>query len=225
MLAARLTSASCRFCPLCTRYPSSTGRTLAVLGSPVLTRPLGLTWERGTPLCVRSHRPRTRKSRLTKTNRATVLVFYIGYIIFELPSNIALKRFGAAMWLSLLGFSFGLITVGMGLVKNYGSLVVLRIFLGAMEAVGCPSRPLLRWLHSILTTSREYSPAVFILYRPGIGGSRCKSGKPPHGTQALLPLPEMYRPKHSRVPVSPSSTAYQHLCPLSPISLHTASRK
>lgn len=65
-----------------------------------------------------------------------MLVFYIGYIIFELPSNIALKKFGAAIWLSLLGLAFGLVTVGMGLVKNYGSLVVLRVFLGAMEAVG-----------------------------------------------------------------------------------------
>jgi hypothetical protein len=62
-------------------------------------------------------------------------VFYVGYIIFELPSNIALKMLGAANWLSFLALSFGLITVGMGLVKNYASLVVLRILLGALEAV------------------------------------------------------------------------------------------
>jgi hypothetical protein len=52
-----------------------------------------------------------------------------------LPSNIALKKFGAANWLSLLGLIFGVITLCMGLVKNYASLVVLRVLLGAMEAV------------------------------------------------------------------------------------------
>ncbi|KJR87772.1 Major Facilitator Superfamily protein [Sporothrix schenckii 1099-18] len=63
-----------------------------------------------------------------------VLVFYVGYILVELPSNILLKWLGAANWLSFLSLSFGLLSVGTGLIHSYGALVVLRILLGCMEA-------------------------------------------------------------------------------------------
>ncbi|KAH7242889.1 major facilitator superfamily domain-containing protein [Fusarium solani] len=73
---------------------------------------------------------------LAKGNRysVAVLVFYVGYIIFELPSNLALKKFGAAVWLAILGLAFGLVTVGISLIHNYKALVALRVLLGAFEA-------------------------------------------------------------------------------------------
>lgn len=66
---------------------------------------------------------------------SAVLIFYVSYILGELPSNIMLKKLGAGTWISLLSLAFGLITIGIGLIKNYASLVVLRFMLGALEAV------------------------------------------------------------------------------------------
>ncbi|KAK5452845.1 hypothetical protein LTS15_006993 [Exophiala xenobiotica] len=69
-------------------------------------------------------------------NRVSVLilVFYVGYIIFELPSNIILKKVGPAKWLSLLALAWGLIVIGMGYVKTWEAFAVLRAFLGVLEA-------------------------------------------------------------------------------------------
>src|SRR5271154_5919519 len=38
-------------------------------------------------------------------------LFFIGYVIFEIPSCLALQRFGARAWLARLVFSWGLVTV------------------------------------------------------------------------------------------------------------------
>ncbi|KIW58013.1 hypothetical protein PV05_02565 [Exophiala xenobiotica] len=69
-------------------------------------------------------------------NRAStiILVFYVGYVIFELPSNIVLKKLGAANWLSFLGVAWGLISLGIGFSKNWGTVAVLRVLLGILEA-------------------------------------------------------------------------------------------
>jgi hypothetical protein len=70
------------------------------------------------------------------TSPGTVLVFYVGYVIFELPSNMVLRKIGPANWLSFLGLAFGLVELGMGFSKNWGAFSVLRVFLGIFEAVG-----------------------------------------------------------------------------------------
>ncbi|SPO04341.1 related to putative tartrate transporter [Cephalotrichum gorgonifer] len=69
-------------------------------------------------------------------NRYSVVlsIFYIGYVLFELPSNIVLKKAGAPLWLSILALLFGVITLGIGFAKNYATLVALRILLGTLEA-------------------------------------------------------------------------------------------
>ncbi|KAJ5834942.1 Major facilitator superfamily domain general substrate transporter [Penicillium robsamsonii] len=69
-------------------------------------------------------------------NRYTivVMVFFVAYIIFEIPSNLILPRAGAANWLAFLGFSFGVILIGMGFTKSWTTMVVCRVLLGVMEA-------------------------------------------------------------------------------------------
>lgn len=64
-----------------------------------------------------------------------VLVFYVGYIIFEIPSNMALKKLGPANWLAALGASWGLVTLGIGFSKNWQTVAVCRVLLGIFEAV------------------------------------------------------------------------------------------
>jgi hypothetical protein len=52
-----------------------------------------------------------------------LVIFFVPYILFEIPSNIVLKRFRPRFWLSACMFLFGLATICQGLVKNYGGLL------------------------------------------------------------------------------------------------------
>lgn len=69
-------------------------------------------------------------------NRYTiiVMVFFVAYIIFEIPSNLILPKAGPANWLAFLGVSFGAILIGMGFTKNWGQMAVCRALLGILEA-------------------------------------------------------------------------------------------
>ncbi|KAG8533207.1 uncharacterized protein KY384_001990 [Bacidia gigantensis] len=60
-------------------------------------------------------------------------IFFVPYIVFEIPSNIILKRLKPHVWLSGCMFVFGLVTVCQGLVKNWSGLLVTRFFLGLAE--------------------------------------------------------------------------------------------
>ncbi|KIW12393.1 hypothetical protein PV08_09670 [Exophiala spinifera] len=72
---------------------------------------------------------------LSATQYSTALtVFFPPYIVFEVPSNILLKRFKPHVWLSGCMFMFGLVTVCQGLVQGYGGLLTTRFFLGLFEA-------------------------------------------------------------------------------------------
>jgi len=73
---------------------------------------------------------------LAQSNRASIalLVFFIGYMLFELPSNMIIHRVGAANWIAFIVFSWGLVTIGVGFLNNWVALAVLRSVLGAFEA-------------------------------------------------------------------------------------------
>ncbi|CAK1362917.1 putative transporter [Cercospora beticola] len=62
-----------------------------------------------------------------------LVIFFVPYVLFEIPSNILLKKFRPNVWLSLNMFLFGFVTIMQGLVKNYESLLVTRFFLGLFE--------------------------------------------------------------------------------------------
>ncbi|KAH8688239.1 major facilitator superfamily domain-containing protein [Ilyonectria robusta] len=68
----------------------------------------------------------------TLYNNALV-VFFVPYILFEIPSNILLKKFRPHVWLSINMFLFGFTTMMQGLVKNYSGLIATRFFLGVFE--------------------------------------------------------------------------------------------
>lgn len=61
-------------------------------------------------------------------------IFFVGYILFGVPSNIILGRWGAKKWLSLLILSFGLISAATAAVTNVPQLVACRFLLGMAEA-------------------------------------------------------------------------------------------
>jgi D-galactonate transporter len=61
-------------------------------------------------------------------------IFFIGYFIFEVPSNIALHRFGARKWIARIMLSWGLLSGAMIFVKTPMAFYILRFFLGVAEA-------------------------------------------------------------------------------------------
>lgn len=63
-----------------------------------------------------------------------LFIFFVPYILFEVPSNIILKKLAPSTWLSLIMVLWGISTIGMGLVNNYQGLYAMRILLGLFEA-------------------------------------------------------------------------------------------
>jgi ACS family tartrate transporter-like MFS transporter len=61
-------------------------------------------------------------------------IFFLGYFIFEVPSNLVLERVGARVWIARIMFSWGLVSAAMALVWNEPSFYVGRFLLGAAEA-------------------------------------------------------------------------------------------
>ncbi len=61
-------------------------------------------------------------------------LFFIGYVVFEIPSSLALQRYGARRWLGLLIFGCGVITLALAFTASANMLSILRLLLGAVEA-------------------------------------------------------------------------------------------
>ena len=61
-------------------------------------------------------------------------VFFLGYCLFEVPSNLILHRVGARRWISRIMVSWGVIAVGMMFVRTTLAFYILRFLLGAAEA-------------------------------------------------------------------------------------------
>ena len=61
-------------------------------------------------------------------------VFFIGYILLEIPSNLALHRFGARVWLARIMITWGIVTVLFTWVQGATQLYWLRFILGIAEA-------------------------------------------------------------------------------------------
>ncbi|PYI22198.1 putative MFS transporter [Aspergillus violaceofuscus CBS 115571] len=67
----------------------------------------------------------------TKYNTA-LTIFFVPYVLFEIPSNLLLKKLKPHVWLSLCMFGFGLVMICQGLVTSWGGLVTTRWFLGTI---------------------------------------------------------------------------------------------
>ncbi|KAI1376798.1 MFS general substrate transporter [Hypoxylon crocopeplum] len=61
-------------------------------------------------------------------------MFFVPYIIAEIPSNILLKKFSPRIWLPTCMLGFGIASVCQGLVQNYSGLLATRFFLGLFES-------------------------------------------------------------------------------------------
>ncbi|MBK5965728.1 MFS transporter [Thiocystis minor] len=61
-------------------------------------------------------------------------LFFLGYVLFEIPSNLLLQRIGPRIWIARILVSWGLISMAMALTQGEMSFYVLRFLLGVAEA-------------------------------------------------------------------------------------------
>lgn len=61
-------------------------------------------------------------------------IFFLGYFIFEVPSNLIMERVGARLWIARIMISWGIISTAMMFVKTPTMLYTLRFLLGVAEA-------------------------------------------------------------------------------------------
>jgi MFS transporter, ACS family, tartrate transporter len=61
-------------------------------------------------------------------------LFYLTYVIFEIPSNIAMEKVGARIWIARILITWGLVSACMSLVVGPYSFYAIRLLLGAAEA-------------------------------------------------------------------------------------------
>ncbi len=61
-------------------------------------------------------------------------LFFIGYLFFEIPSNLALQRYGARRWIARIMISWGLVASLMAVITGPWHFYILRFILGAAEA-------------------------------------------------------------------------------------------
>jgi len=61
-------------------------------------------------------------------------IFFFGYLLFEVPSNLLLERIGARLWIARIMISWGVISGATLFVKSAGAFYALRFLLGFAEA-------------------------------------------------------------------------------------------
>ncbi|MSO72263.1 MAG: MFS transporter [Rhodospirillaceae bacterium] len=66
-------------------------------------------------------------------------IFFIGYVVFEIPSNIVLMRVGARLWIGIIMIVWGVISAAMIYVASAPTFYVLRFLLGVAEAGFIPA--------------------------------------------------------------------------------------
>jgi ACS family tartrate transporter-like MFS transporter len=84
-------------------------------------------------------------------------IFFIGYLIFEIPSNVILQRVGARIWISRIMVSWGIVVIITAAASSALELAALRFVLGVAEAGFFPG--LILYL-TIWFRQRELAQAV-----------------------------------------------------------------
>jgi ACS family tartrate transporter-like MFS transporter len=99
-------------------------------------------------------------------------IFFIGYFLFQLPSNLVLEKFGVRRWISTLMVIWGIVSCFMIFIRGPISFYAMRFLLGAAEAGFFPGIILYmkRWFPA---SARAYAVAWFMTANPlaGVIGS------------------------------------------------------
>lgn len=95
-------------------------------------------------------------------------IFFIGYFLFEVPSNVMLNKFGARVWIARILVTWGAIAAATAFAQTANQLYVLRFFLGVAEAGFFPGVIvyLTYWFRSkeLATTVALFTAAIPVSY-------------------------------------------------------------
>ncbi|KAJ3342753.1 hypothetical protein HDU93_001325 [Gonapodya sp. JEL0774] len=90
-----------------------------------------------------------------------ISVFFIGYVIFEIPANLMIKRVGPARWMSRIMVSWGICATCLCFCHNLLSVCLCRLFLGISEAGYYPG---MMFYFSIWYTQKEFAMRCSVFY-------------------------------------------------------------
>jgi ACS family tartrate transporter-like MFS transporter len=88
-------------------------------------------------------------------------IFYVSYVLFEIPGALIVERWSARKWIARIMISWGLVSILTGFVHSAGQFYAIRFFLGVAEASFFPGMIiyLTRWFRQ-----RERGRAIACLY-------------------------------------------------------------
>ncbi|KAG7086173.1 hypothetical protein E1B28_002132 [Marasmius oreades] len=74
--------------------------------------------------------------KLQVGNRYSIIavLYFVPFILFQIPANAILRRVGVRNWLSFIVIAWGAVQLAMGFVKHWGWLVLCRVLIGCFEA-------------------------------------------------------------------------------------------
>ncbi|KAK8063404.1 MFS transporter-like protein [Apiospora saccharicola] len=98
-----------------------------------------------------------------------VIHFLVAYGVFEVPSNILLKKLRPSRWIAFLMFAWGALTIGLGGVHSYAAVTVVRFLLGVFEAGLFPG--LVYYLTFWYKTEERSVRVAFILASATLAGA------------------------------------------------------
>jgi len=61
-------------------------------------------------------------------------IFFVGYLLFQVPGNLLLERFGPRRWIAAIMVCWGLVSVAMGFIHDARQFLIARFLLGLAEA-------------------------------------------------------------------------------------------
>ena len=92
-------------------------------------------------------------------------IFFLGYFLFEVPSNAGMHRFGARRWLARILITWGVCAAALALVRSAWTFDLIRFLLGAAEAGFSPA---ILYFFTLWFPERERARAIgfFVLTQP-----------------------------------------------------------
>ena len=92
-------------------------------------------------------------------------LFFLGYCLFEVPSNLILERVGARRWIARILVGWGIVSMGMVFVHDVNTFYIARVLLGLAEAGFFPGM-VLYLTYWIPAADRARTGALFMMAAP-----------------------------------------------------------
>ncbi len=92
-------------------------------------------------------------------------LFFLGYCLFEIPSNLIMERVGARLWIARIMIGWGLVSMATCVISGPGSFMASRVLLGIAEAGFFPGM-ILYLTYWIPASDRARTGALFMMAAP-----------------------------------------------------------